>query len=385
MTTSRGILEVALDERFGPVTTTTEAVYWESWRGVGSVARIDPVTARAGYCITRRDDILAALRDPEIFALRRHTFASTASGKRIRHLPQSCEPSEHERFARVLHPLFSPRALAPYEPILRAQATALVDGIAPKGACEATVAVGEQYPCQALLTVLGLPPDDKTLGLMKAVLTGDEYPLIEHLLTQAHQMANALAGSRPLPGILWRMFDRLEDGSLTEDELLGVLLSIFLAGTETVSSTIWFALLHLARDAQLRATLRAKPEDIPAFVEEIIRLAAPVPEVPRITTEEVTIDGVAIPAGSTVWLCLRTAGREDGGDEIAIRRQRHWVFGAGPHRCLGATLTRIEVKVLICEWLNRIPDFELEPGFKPEIRHWGGGITTLGALPLRWP
>jgi cytochrome P450 len=383
MTISRGDLEVALDERFGPVTTTTEAVYQESWRGAASVARVDPVTGRAGYCITRSADVLAALRDPEIFALRRYTFASTASGKRIRHLPQSCEPSDHERFARVLHPLFSPRALAPYEPLLRAQAAALVEGIAPKGACEATVAVGEQYPCQALLTVLGLPPDDKTLGLMKAVLTGDEYPLIEHLLTQAHQLA--LASSRPLPGILWRMFDSLEDGSLTEDELIGVLLSIFLAGTETVSSTIWFALLHLARDAQLRATLRAKPEDIPVFVEEIIRLTALVPEVARITTEEVTIDGVAIPAASTVWLCLRTAGREAGGDEIAIRRQRHWAFGAGPHRCLGATLARIEVKVLICEWLNRIPDFELEPGFKPEIRHCGGGATTLAALPLRWP
>jgi cytochrome P450 len=58
--------------------------------------------------------------------------------------------------------------------------------------------------------------------------------------------------------------------------------------------------------------------------------------------------------------------------------------GAGPHRCIGASLARIEIQALLGEWLKRIPDFEVEPGFTPTIGHDEEGPTCLAALPLRW-
>jgi cytochrome P450 len=71
--------------------------------------------------------------------------------------------------------------------------------------------------------------------------------------------------------------------------------------------------------------------------------------------------------GRSVWLCLEAASREDGGDAVSVsldrgtRRQRHWGFGAGIHRCPGSSLARMELKALVREWLNRIPEFEVGP------------------------
>ncbi|MGO9251341.1 MAG: cytochrome P450, partial [Mycobacterium sp.] len=107
-------------------------------------------------------------------------------------------------------------------------------------------------------------------------------------------------------------------------------------------------------------------------------------------SKEVEIGGVAIPAGSVVWLALEAAGRENGGDEILtasngeIQRQRHWAFGSGMHRCLGMHLARLEMVAFLTEWLSRVPPFELQPGFTPTVVHQPTGVTHLASLLLRW-
>jgi cytochrome P450 len=64
------------------------------------------------------------------------------------------------------------------------------------------------------------------------------------------------------------------------------------------------------------------------------------------------------------------------------RLHKHWGFGGGPHRCLGAHLARMELKLVLTEWLRRVPDFEVAPGYTPEII-WPAGTCTLRRLPLK--
>jgi cytochrome P450 len=249
------------------------------------------------------------------------------------------------------------------------------------GACEATAAVMDGYCCEAMLTVLGLPPDDQVQSFVYAASAGDERPVITHLLKAAHDLAEERSSAPH--GILWGLFAGLDCGDasplLSEEDVLGLLPSIFVAGMETLSAANWFALLHLARDPQLRAKLRANPGQIPASIEDVIRLDTPAPAVPRSTTHEVVVGDVSIPAGSQVWMCLEAASREDSG-----AGRRHWGFGGGIHRCLGAFVARLELATLVAEWLRRIPDFEVAPGFAPSIVHEPRGLTRLEALPLRW-
>jgi cytochrome P450 len=387
-----------LHHKESPFFAADRAAYWRHLRELGPVVKIDTgdPTLR-GYYLTRRDDVRAALLDPQTFTSPPKTFAIQLFGAPLPQVPLSCGTrEEHARFGSVLHPLFSPRALAPFAGDLRSRAAKLADKIAPRRQCDAAD-VADTYACQALFLVCGLPPEDtRAHAMTRAAVIGDttgqaQLDLVRWLNNSFD--AGLQDPERP-PGILWPLLERLVgDPSfpLTQVEVVSVVLLLFsVAGIEMVSSAITFALLHLARDSELRAQLRENPAQIRAFAEEIFRLEPPGPGIPRVTTREVEIGGVTIPKLSSVWLALEAAGRSDGGEQISrgsdgeVLRQRHWAFGGGIHRCLGMHLARLEMDAFLTEWLNRIPDFELKPGFTPMVVHKPTSVTHLRRLKLRW-
>lgn len=387
-----------LHHKESPLFAADRGAFWRHLRGLGPVVKIEAGKPMLhGYYLTRRNDVRAALLDPDTFMSPPKTFKVTSFGIPLPQVPLSCGTrSEHARFGRVLHPLFSPKGLAPFTPVLRARAATLVDTVAATGQCDATN-VADAYACQALLTVCGLPADDARAALLiRAAVIGDSDGAAELELFNwlDSGLGAGMRNPRRPPGILWPLLEGRagdKDFPLSRVEVAAVVLLLFsVAGIEMVAAAICFSLLRLARDPQLQAQLREDPAQIPAFVEEMLRLEAPGPAIPRVTTREVNIGGVTIPARSVVWLALEAAGRENGGDEIAtasdgkILRQRHWGFGGGIHRCLGMHLARIEIAEFVTEWLSRVPQFELEPGFAPAIRHLPTGVTHLGSLMLRW-
>jgi cytochrome P450 len=179
------------------------------------------------------------------------------------------------------------------------------------------------------------------------------------------------------------------DEPLDDAEAIGLSYLFVLAGLDTVTAAIGFALLELARNPELRADLRADPDRVKVFVEEIVRLEPPAPVLPRVTTEEVTVGGITLPAGSPIRLCIGAINRDDSDDistnDVVMdgKVRRHWGFGGGPHRCLGSHLARMELILVVNEWLARIPEFEVEPGATPEIP-WPANTFGLASLPLRW-
>jgi cytochrome P450 len=394
-----GVTSPPLHHKESPFFAADRAAYWRHLCELGPVVEIDagdPLLP--GYYLTRRDDVRAALLDPETFASPPKTFAIHVFGAPLRQVPLSCTTrTDHARFGGVLHPLFSPRSLAPFVPDLRERAARMADKVAPRRQCDA-VEIADSYASQALFLVCGLPPDDvRAHEMTRAAVIGDTTGSAQLELVKWLNISfdAGLANPNRPPGILWPLLERLAAGDkdfpLTNVEVASVILLVFsVAGIEMVSSAITFALLYLARDPQLRAQLRDDPEQIPAFAEEIFRLESPGPAIPRVTTKEVEIGGVTIPPHTQVWLSLEAAGRTNGGDEISrgsdgeIRRQRHWAFGAGMHRCLGMHLARLEMDAFIGEWLKRIPDFEVKPGFTPTVVHKPTSVTHLRRLKLRW-
>src|SRR5262249_24554443 len=154
-------------------------------------------------------------------------------------------------------------------------------------------------------------------------------------------------GSDILSGVL------TGEDPLNDEEATGLSFLFVLAGLDTVTAAIGFALLELARNKELREQLRRDADQVKVFVEEIVRLEPPAPIVPRRTTRPVTLGGVTLPADAPVFLCLAAINR-DGGDEISTndlvmdgKVHRHWGFGGGPHRCLGSHLARLELSFVI--------------------------------------
>ena len=387
-----------LHHKESPVFAADRSAYWHQLRALGPVVHIQAGKPMLhGYYLTGRDDVRAALLDPETFVSPPKTFKLILFGAPLPQVPLSCgSRAEHARFGRVLHPLFSPKALEPFASSLHAQAAKLFDAVAAVGHCDA-VELADDFACRALLTVCGMPPDDaRAAALIRAAVVGDangaaEMELINWLNAE---LVSQTTNPQRLPGVLWPLLEGIgkgDDAALSPTEIIAVILLLFsVAGVEMVSAANSFMLLRLATDPDLQAQLREEPSQIPAFVEEMVRLQAPGPAIPRVTSRDVTVGGVTIPADSVVWIGLEAAGRENGGDEISrdaegrIRRQRHWAFGSGIHRCLGMHLARLEMVAFLTEWLNHVPTFEVQPDFTPTVVHNPTGVTHLASLLLRW-
>jgi cytochrome P450 len=366
--------------------TADRGVGWKVLRDAGPV-----VFMNGYYYITRREDVLAALRNPKVFSSR---LALQPPGSPIPVLPLAFDPPEHTRYRKILQPFFSPLGLSKSRPVLVRHAAEMIDAIAGRGQCEAMKDLASIYPFQVFLDLYGLPLEDRDrLIAWKDAIIADKPYISEADVAPARDLyqylTDAIQQRRENPGSDMLSAVMTGDGNFTDLELLGMSHLLILAGLDTVTAAIGFSLLELARRPALREQLRGNPRQIRVFIEEIVRLEPSAPVAPRVLTETTVVGGMTLPAGSSVHLCMAAVNR-DGSDSISTdelvmdgKVHRHWGFGGGPHRCLGSHLARMELTVIVDEWLKRIPEFELAPDYQPEIK-FPSKTFALTRLPLRF-
>ena len=347
-------------------------VGWKALRDAGRVVFLD-----GWFYLSHRDDVLAALRNPELFSSKK---AFDVLGSPLPLVPIAFDPPEHTRFRKILQPFFSPHTLAEMLPSLQKQAIDIIDAVAAKRECEVVADVAIPYPSQVFLTLFGLPltDRDRLVAWKDSVIALADRPSLEGVdLTPALELfaylTEAINERRANPGrdILSQVLTG--EDALDDAEAIGLSYLFVLAGLDTVTAAMSTALLELARNPEMRATLRDDPNQMDVFVEEIVRLEPPAPMVPRVTTAEVTIGDITLPPDTLVRLCIAAINRDDS-DEISTNNvvmdgkvHRHWGFGGGPHRCLGSHLARMELKLILGEWLKRIPEFSVAAGYEPQI------------------
>jgi cytochrome P450 len=365
-------------------------------RGVGWKVMRDagPVVFMNGYYyLTRREDVLSALRNPKVFS---STILQPPSDP-LPVIPLAFDPPQHTRYRQILQPYFSPTALGRSRPVLLKHASEMIASFASRGECEVMADFARLYPFQAFLDLYGLPLEDRDqmiawkdtivadtdfFSINMEELAAVQTNLLEYLF-KAIQERRANPGTDMLSKVM------TGPGDFTDLELLGMSHLLILAGLDTVTAIIGFCLYELSRRPQLRAELRENPKQIRVFIEEIIRLQPPAPVAPRIVTEYVNIGGMTLPPGSQVRLCMAVINRDGSDawstDDLAMdgKVHRHWGFGGGPHRCLGSHLARIELTVIVEEWLRLIPDFEAPADYAPDIK-FPSKSFALRSLPLSW-
>src|SRR5262249_44413684 len=159
---------------------------------------------------------------------------------------------------------------------------------------------------------------------------------------------------------------RYEGRELTEEEILGITFLLVVAGHETTTGAIGFLLLQLARHPELQDRLRGDPDLRFSAMEESLRLDAPLQYFSRTVARPTPLAGTTFAEGDKVILSWASANRDPDAfpraDEFVYDRpnNRHLAFGSGPHRCIGANLARLEVRVALEEVLARLPTFRLE-------------------------
>jgi cytochrome P450 len=205
-------------------------------------------------------------------------------------------------------------------------------------------------------------------------------------------MATLVARARRQPGDdILGMLIREHGHELTDDELTGIAGLLLLAGHETTSNMLGLGTLALLRHPDQLAVVRDDPDAVGPAVEELLRwLSIVQTAIPRITTTDVEVAGVTIPAGNLVFPSLPSGNRDpdfiESPEVLDIRRAApgHLAFGHGVHHCLGAPLARMEMRIAFPALLRRFGDLALAEDFDDvQFRTWNF-IYGLKSLDVKW-
>ena len=303
--------------------------------------------------------------------------------------PINLDPPLHGKYRQPLQRVFSPKTVNMLKDSIRDLAAELIDKVVDQGHCEFMAAVAEPLPVQVFLKMLGLPVEKQAeyRALVRNHLsqTGEEQALLV-MQQVAEAMRETILDRRENPrddiiSLLWSVDIDGKPTTLEDIENYGVLL--FIAGLDTVMQGMGHGMRHLAQNADLQATLRANPERIHDATEETLRrFTFTVP--PRRVGRDLEFQGVTMKADERAMLFLPAANLDpeefSQPDRFDLEREKkvHIAFNAGPHRCLGSHLARLELEIMYEQWLARVPVFRLDPA-RPPTFHCGHviGVDTL--------
>jgi cytochrome P450 len=350
------------------------------------------------WMINRYDHVREALATPELFSNAR-TSALGDPQVKPRLLPQNLDGVEHMAYRHVLNPWFSPAAIARDEPLTRRRSAEMIDAIEPRGRCDLATELAMELPTEIFLSHLGLPVADGPVmlplveAMFRGFFGGDPAELAATVDAIKDYFRRHLDDRRRTPRdpdrdfLTYLVTVDVGTSPLDPEDAVTLAFTIMLAGLDTTRSALGFVFHHLARHPDHRRWLVDSPADIPVAVEEFLRVYTLLLQSGRLVLRDVDFHGCPLRAGDIVWLGLASANRDprqfDRADEFVPGRtvNRHLAFGAGPHRCLGAHLARMELTVVIDEWLRRIPEFGLEGD--ADVRERGGQLM-LRSVPLIW-
>jgi cytochrome P450 len=347
--------------------------------------------AHGVWCLYGYEESAFVLRETEGFSANRPTPDQAEPVALGRSMLRS-DPPDHARIRNTVARAFTPRAIAALEPRIHEIADQLLADLRPGRPFEVVGGLAVPLPVRIIAELLGVDPDDwprfrqwsenvisvtarRQLGAAGSV----EDPDAGQLASQSSMELRAYLGRvieerrrEPRDDLIGRLVAASEGGVLTGDELMQACVLLILAGNETTTNLISNMTLALARHPEQRRRLVDDPALINNAIEEVLRFDGPVHFTSRRVTEDLSLRGHTIHAGSFVQIVLAAANRDPerfaDPDVFDIGREdasAHLGFGRGIHYCLGAPQARLEARIVFELLLRRAPDFRLADAGRP--------------------
>lgn len=342
-----------------------------------------------GWSLFRHEDVVRALDD-------HHTFSSVVS----RHLsvPSGMDQPQHTVYRRLIERHFAPERVAAFEPPCRTISVNLVSGLKRGEEIELVARLAQLFAVQIQCAFLGWPASlhepllqwvrknhDATLArdadaLAAVALEFDGY--IAQLL-DARRTAGAAAPDDITTELLR---EKVGDRPLDREEIVSILRNWTVGELGTITACVGILSHYLAEHPQLQQRLRDEPALLPAAIDEILRMHAPLIANRRVTTAPVEIGGRTIKAGARITLMWASANRDEAvvGDPDEFRLDRdpaqNLLYGRGIHVCPGAQLARLELRVVMEELLKQTRQIALMPGRQPAVALYPA--SGFSALPM---
>jgi len=347
------------------------------------------------WVVTRYEDVKAVFKNPGVFsaavALEQITPLSDDAidildGYDFSPSPiiVNEDPPNHTERRRAIMPPFLPNAVERLAPRMTELINDYIDRFVARGHADLVDDLFYEVPCIIALMFLGVPDEDietcRHFSMQQTLFTWGRPPAEEQNevadgMGQFWQFAGGLVEKlkdRPDPGEGWVphtiKMHREDPERFTDADLQSITMSGLLAAHETTTNASGNAIRALLENRTAWDRLCADPALINHAVEECLRYDGSVAAWRRITTEDTSVGGVAIPAESRLLVVLSSANRDESElpdpDTFDLDRpnsRKHMAFGIGPHICLGATLARREMQIFIGELARRLPHMRLAP------------------------
>ena len=395
---------MTVDER--PVRYPSAADPWAEFRALlrnKPVVRVEMPDGSIGWLVGGYNEVRQMLVDQRFSRARAVAPGRALQGTEVFAADSinGLDPPEHTRIRRLVAGAFTARRVEAMRPRVASIVGELIDGLLDQAQPADFVAgFSLPLPVQVICEMLGIPAEDmEQFHAWSDTIMGDWHQDSDEIMT-------ALAGlygyfgrlievkrARPADDLMTALIAaRDETGRLSGEELTSLGCTLLIGGHETTANQINLSLLLLLDNPFELDKLRADSGLISGAVEELlryVRLGGGLPPA-RMTTEEVELGGVTIPAGEVVLPLFATANRDPAvfGDpdrfDVSRVPASHLTFGAGAHHCLGAQLARLELQEALRGLLGRVPAIRLAvPATKLQFKP-GMALHSLRELPIRW-
>jgi cytochrome P450 len=355
-----------------------------------------PVAHSEGYggfwVVTRYADVLRVAQDWETF--------SSADGLTVpkapiavRNIPVEVDPPLHRAYKRLINAYFTPAAVLPWEERTRELVTRLIDAFIEQGRCDFMSEFARPYPALSFFDfALSAPPDDVEkvayLASKSSIPNDPEAAACWAGLSEWITAFVERRRSQPPRGDVVDavLHAEIEGRPITHAEIVGTIQLLILGGLETTAGALGLMMIRFCQQPEIPALLRSRPAMIPDAVEELLRLDGPFIAIARTATRDSEIGGQPIKEGEKVIIYWASADRDE--DEfpnpdafdLDRRSNRHVAFGAGPHRCAGSNLARMNLRIALDELVRRLDDVKLEEA--AEIHYHSTFTRAPRAVPI---
>jgi cytochrome P450 family 142 subfamily A polypeptide 1 len=348
--------------------------------------------------VARYDDVLRVSRDPLTFCSR---HGSRPDSPAIPSMINMDDP-QHRRRRALVNKGLTPRRVLDHEPKIRGICQDLVRRAAERGTCDFVHDVAAPLPMMVIGDLLGVEPEDhdKLLRWSDDLIEGTSSSAPPDVMMRGmrafeeyaeyHRHVAADRRARPRDDMMSALVHAEIDGQrLDDDAILQESLLILVGGDETTRHVITGGMEALLLDPDEQAKLVADPALVPTAVEEMLRWVTPIQNMNRTATRDVELGGQTIRAGQKVLPLYPSANRDDrvfaDADRFHVDREpnEHLAFGHGAHFCLGASLARIELRVMFETLRSWLPHVALEVDGR-QRRRPSNFIVGIATMPVRF-
>jgi len=344
------------------------------------------------WVVTRHADVLRVAQDWQTFSSA-HGVSIPYTPSAVAAIPEHIDPPLQKTYRHVINAYFTPKAVARYESATRDLITRLIDEFIEDGQCDFMTQFARPFPGLAFFDMVLDAPSDDIEALNEATMRAANPASTDRAGAWAtlNTWIAAFVEDRRVKARRDDVVDAIlhadiDGRPITETEIIGMIQLLILGGLDTTAGALGQFMLRFIAEPEIPALLRRSPDAIPQAIEELLRLEGPFIAIARTAMSDTEIGGQPIAAGDRVLIYWASANRDEA--EFSCphefdperERNRHLAFGAGPHRCAGSNLARMNLRLAVEQVTQRLDGVRLADGAEPIEFH-----SVLNRAPLAVP